>query len=51
VEKIASLEPDELRTIVADYVARSGFEGIPTLPAEAQYTIEKTKGLPKIVEY
>jgi len=51
VEKIAALEPDELRTIVVDYVTESEFEGIPTLPAEAQYTVEKARKLPKIVEY
>ncbi len=33
------------------YVAGSGFEGIPTLPAEAQYTVLKARNLPSIVEY
>jgi predicted flap endonuclease-1-like 5' DNA nuclease len=51
VEKIAALEPDELRTIIVDYVAESGFEGIPTLSAEAQYTVLKVRNLPSIVEY
>jgi predicted flap endonuclease-1-like 5' DNA nuclease len=51
VETIAGLEPDELREIVVDYVARSGFDGLPTLPAEAEFTVEKARNLPSIVEY
>ena len=51
VEKIAALEPEELRTKIVEYVAVSGFDGIPTLPAEAKYTVDKERKLPKIVEY
>ena len=50
-EKIAALEPEELRTQVVEYVSKSGFDGVPTLPAEAIYTVEKARALPKIVEY
>jgi hypothetical protein len=50
-EKIAALEPEELRTQVVEYVNKSGFDGVPTLPAEAIYTVEKARALPKIVEY
>jgi len=51
LEKIAALEPEELRTQVFGYVSTSGFDGVPTLPAEAIYTVEKARALPKIVEY
>jgi hypothetical protein len=51
VVTIAGLEPEELREIVVDYVARSGFDGLPTLPAEAEFTVEKARNLPSIVEY
>jgi predicted flap endonuclease-1-like 5' DNA nuclease len=51
VEKIAAWEPDRLVEKIAEFVAKSGFEGIPTLPAEARYTIDQAKKLPKIVEY
>lgn len=51
VESIAELEPEDLRAIVVDYVARTGFDGIPTLPAEAKFTVEKARQLPSIVEY
>ena len=51
VEIMAGLEPEELLEIVVDYAARSGFNGLPTLPAEAEFTVEKARNLPSIVEY
>lgn len=51
VEKIANLEPGELRSQVVDFIEASDFEGVPTLPAEAVYTVEKARSLLKIVEY
>jgi predicted flap endonuclease-1-like 5' DNA nuclease len=51
VEKIAAMEPEELRTKIVEYVAEPGFDGIPTLPAEAKYTVDKARKLPKIVEF
>ena len=51
VEKIAAMEPEELRERVVNYVKESDFEGIPTLSAEAKYTVEKARELPKIVDY
>ncbi len=50
VEKVADLEPEELREIVVSYIAQSGFDGIPTLPTEAIYTVEKARVLPLIIE-
>jgi len=50
VEKIAGLEPDDLRNRVVTYVKNSDFDGVPTLPAEAIFTIEKARNLPIIVE-
>jgi hypothetical protein len=50
VEKIASLEPEEIRELVVDYVDQSGFEGVPTLAKEAVYTVEKARKLPKMVD-
>ena len=50
VEKIAAMEPEELHERVIIYVEESDFEGVPTLPAEAKYTVEKARVLPKIIE-
>jgi hypothetical protein len=51
VEKIAAIEPENLRAQVVEYTRASGFDGVPTLPAEAIYTVEKARTLPTIVEY
>lgn len=51
VEKIAAIEPEKLRAEVVEYARASGFDGVPTLPAEAIYTVEKARTLPIIVEY
>jgi hypothetical protein len=51
VEKMAELEPEELRNLMIDFVERTGFDGIAPLPKEAEYTIESARKLPKIIEY
>ena len=45
------MEPDELRERIVAYVEESDFEGVPTLPAEAKYTVENARELPKIVDF
>ncbi len=51
VEKIASWEPEELRAMLAEFVARTGFEGIAPLPKEVQNTVATARSLPRIVEF
>lgn len=51
VEKIACWEPARLVERINQFVAETGFDGIPTLPAEAKFTINTAKKLPKIVQY
>ncbi|MBZ0316288.1 MAG: DUF4332 domain-containing protein [Anaerolineae bacterium] len=50
-DKFAEWEPEALRQMLIDFVARTGFEGIPPLPKELRNTISAAKGLPKVVEY
>ena len=50
VGKIAAQDPEQFRARVVEYVRSSGFDGIPTLPAEAVYTIKKARELPILVE-
>lgn len=50
VEKMANWEPEALRVMVAKYVERAGFDGIPPLPKEVSSTIENARRLPKVVE-
>lgn len=51
VEKMAHWEPEALRTMVADFVERTNFDGIAPLPKEASSTVATAKKLPKLVEY
>ena len=51
VEKIANLEPDQLRKMVVAYVEESGFDGVPTLPAEAVFTVNTARNLPAVVDF
>jgi asparagine synthase (glutamine-hydrolysing) len=37
--------------MVADYVERTGFEGVPPLPKEVSSTIANAKKLPKVVQF
>lgn len=51
VEKFGEHEPEEVRAIFVDFVARTGFNGIPSLPAVEIYTVEIARKLPSIFEY
>lgn len=51
VEKMAAWEPEKLVDKIVEFVAETGFDGVPILPAEARFTINKAKKLPKIVQY
>jgi hypothetical protein len=51
IEKLAQWDAVSFRDMIVEFVERTGFDGIPTLPAEAQFAIEKAKKLPKIVEF
>jgi hypothetical protein len=49
--KIAACEPDEFRALIVDFVERTGFQGVATLPAEARATVRTARALPDVVEY
>jgi len=51
VEKMAAWEPEALRVMVAEYVQRTGFEGLAPLPAEVRSTVANARKLPQVVEY
>jgi hypothetical protein len=51
VEIIAAMEPEKLRERIITNVEETGFEWVPTLPAEIKYTVERARELPNIVEY
>jgi hypothetical protein len=49
--KLAGWEPDALRQMLLDYVARTGFAGIAPLPKEVDFTIATASKLPQLVEW
>jgi hypothetical protein len=51
IEKIAGWEPEELQTILAGYVARTGFAGIAPLPKEVSNCVRLARQLPAVVAY
>lgn len=51
LEKMAAYEPEELCIETTRFVEESGFDGIPPLPAEAKFSVEVARKLPKFVEY
>lgn len=51
LEKLAACDPDELLRRTTAFVEQTNFDGIPPLPAEIRYSIEKARQLPNIVEY
>jgi hypothetical protein len=51
VENLAQWRPTELRTMLQNFVERTGFDGIAPLPKETESQVLKAKSLPKIVDY
>ena len=46
-----AVTPAALIQVVSDYISRTSFDGIATLPKEAESTIQTARSLPRIVEY
>lgn len=51
VEKMAGWDPEEFRAMIVAFVERTGFDGVPTLPAEARFTVAYARRLTPLVEY
>jgi hypothetical protein len=51
VEKMAACKTGALLALTAEYVERTGFNGLAPLPKEVSSTIANAKRLPRIVEY
>ena len=51
LEKIARWEPEALRQMLVDWVARTGFDGIAPLPKELINTITAARRLPRVATY
>jgi len=51
LDKIAEKDPEEMRKMLAEFVERTGFDGIPPLPKEARSAVSLAKHLPRVVQY
>jgi hypothetical protein len=51
LDKIAALEPEQVRLVLVEYIERTGFPGIPSTPKEATHSVLLARYLPRIVEY
>lgn len=51
IEKMAAWEPEALLKMTAEFVERTGFQGIAPLPKEVGSTIANAKRLPRVVEF
>ncbi len=51
LEKLAAWEPEALQERLAEFVERTGFDGIAPLPKEAAGAVAQARKLPQAVEY
>ncbi len=51
LEKIAKLTPEELIKVSDEYIKKSGFDGSPPIYADAKFSVENAKRIPKIIEF
>ena len=51
VEKMAAFSSEELVRMACEHIVNTGFEGIATLPAEAEFSVKKASVLPKVIKY
>lgn len=49
VDRMASVTSEELRRIVTEHIRRSGFEGVPTLPKEAENAVRTARSIQRLV--
>ncbi len=50
IEKISKVSGEELRRITSDFIERTGFEGIPPTPKEADNTVKTARELSDLIE-
>jgi hypothetical protein len=51
VARMAEQEPEGLRQRIVAFVERTGFDGVPTLPAESRAAVAEARQLPQVIEY
>ena len=51
LDKLAQQDPHKMREALVRFVEETGFQGIATLPKEAEHTIDEAKRLPKLIQF
>jgi len=51
LDKIAKWDPGKMQQMFAEFVERTGFDGIPPPSSEAAFAVKLAKYLPRIVQY
>jgi hypothetical protein len=51
IDKMAACDSEEIRKILAEFIQKTGFKGIPPTPGEAQNTVTMAKYLKRLVQY
>lgn len=51
IDKMAACDSEEMRNLLADFIRKTGFKGIPPTPGEAQNTVTMAKYLKRLVQY
>jgi len=51
IDKMAACDSEEMRKILADFIQKTGFKGIPPTPGEAQNTVTMAKYIKRLVQY
>lgn len=50
-EKIADQDPETMIKFLAEFITRTGFNGSPPLPGDAESSVENSKRIPRIIEF
>jgi site-specific recombinase XerD len=51
IDKMAACDSEKMRKILADFIQKTGFKGIPPTPGEAQHTVTMAKYIKRLVHY
>ena len=51
IDKMATCDSEQMRKILADFIQKTGFKGIPPTPGEAKNTVIMAKYIKRLVQY
>ena len=51
IDKMATCDSEEMRKILADFIQKTGFKGIPPTPGEARNTVTMAKYIKRLIQY